>query len=233
MSATGRDLLQLALPHVGETYVLGAKVPKDNPNWKGPWDCAEFVSWVVYQAAGILYGCDKNSGKPSTADAYTGYWQRDATKLGQIISLEDAAKTPGAAVLRYPAGAIGHVVLSDGKGGTVEAHSSADGVIKGKLANRRWDIGILVPGITYDQLAVNPRIKPPATVLRLSNSKTPDPAVLELQTALTKAGYATGDIDGLFGPHTQAAVVAFQLAHGLTADGEVGPITAAALGLDL
>jgi hypothetical protein len=36
MMATGKGLLQRARPHIGETYVLGASVPKNNPNWTGP-----------------------------------------------------------------------------------------------------------------------------------------------------------------------------------------------------
>ena len=94
-SVTGSAILQIALQHVGEKYVLGIQVPKDNPNWKGPWDCAEFVSWSVFQAASVLYGCDKDSGVPASADAYTGYWERDSLSLGRIISLDEAARTPG------------------------------------------------------------------------------------------------------------------------------------------
>ena len=53
-SATGSDLVRTASTRVGDTYHLGANVPKDNPDWKGPWDCAELVSWAVFQSAGIL-----------------------------------------------------------------------------------------------------------------------------------------------------------------------------------
>ncbi len=84
---TGEKVVQIARQHVGEGYVLGVLVPKNNPNWKGPWDCTEFVSWAVFQTATALYGCDRDNGDPATADAYTGYWERDAKSLGEIISL--------------------------------------------------------------------------------------------------------------------------------------------------
>ncbi len=55
------------------------------------------------------------------------------------------------------------------------------------------------------------------------------PAVVELQTLLTRAGYSPGTADGNFGPMTKTAVMSFQRARGLTADGIVGPMTWAAL----
>ena len=234
MPATGADLLNLAVQHVGETYHLGIFVPKDNPNWKGPWDCAEFTSWIVFQTAGVLYGCFNDFSNPATADAYSGYWDRDAAVLGNIVTLEEAARTPGAFVLRRPAASgIGHVVLSDGAGGTVEAHSSADGVIKSKLANRRWDTGILIPEVAYAQQAPV-AVPPPATpVFRLTTSLMHGPVVQQIQSKLKDQGFDPGSADGVFGPHTQAAVSAFQLSLGMTPDGEVGPLTAKALGIAL
>lgn len=53
-------------------------------------------------------------------------------------------------------------------------------------------------------------------------------AVEELQRLLTAAGH-TCTVDGRFGPGTRAAVVAFQRAQGLVADGVVGAKTRAAL----
>ena len=56
--------------------------------------------------------------------------------------------------------------------------------------------------------------------------------VEELQ-ALLNAKYGFNlDVDGIFGAKTEAAVKAFQRAHGLTADGVVGPKTRKALGLE-
>jgi len=51
----------------------------------------------------------------------------------------------------------------------------------------------------------------------------------QIQRALKSAGFYDGPIDGKIGPKTKAAVLAFQKANGLKADGIVGKRTAAAL----
>lgn len=53
--------------------------------------------------------------------------------------------------------------------------------------------------------------------------------VRAVQTALSRLGYAPGPIDGAWGAKTKGAVVSFQAAKGLTADGVLGPKTIAAL----
>lgn len=52
-----------------------------------------------------------------------------------------------------------------------------------------------------------------------------------LQTALLKAGFDPGPIDGLVGDQTRAAISAFQAARFITVDGVAGPATLALLGL--
>jgi peptidoglycan hydrolase-like protein with peptidoglycan-binding domain len=54
-------------------------------------------------------------------------------------------------------------------------------------------------------------------------------AVLVLQRELTDLGFNTYGEDGIFGPDTRAAVMAFQAHEGLAVDGIVGPETLAAL----
>ena len=49
--------------------------------------------------------------------------------------------------------------------------------------------------------------------------------VKELQTQLNELGYDTGGIDGIYGGKTEAAVRAFQEAHGANPDGVAGQIT--------
>lgn len=52
-----------------------------------------------------------------------------------------------------------------------------------------------------------------------------DNFIIEIQEALTGFGYRPGPIDGICGPQTRAAIVAFQTDRGLVADGLVGPLT--------
>lgn len=52
---------------------------------------------------------------------------------------------------------------------------------------------------------------------------------LGIQRALSRLGFSPGPLDGIPGPRTHDAVVAFQSQRGLVADGIVGPITREAL----
>jgi peptidoglycan hydrolase-like protein with peptidoglycan-binding domain len=230
---TGAGLLKLAKQHRGEEY-RNVQVPKDDANWKGPWDCAEFVSWLVFQQAGILYGCLDDNASPSKADAYTGAWKSDVARLGKRVSVEQAAGTVGGLVLRYPPapGTMGHIAVCDGKGGTVEAKGRRYGVVEDTVHGRLWDTGVLIPGISYDAAAAI-EISLPVAVYKPDASNMNKGVVLSIQQALASKGFNPGPIDGDYGRETQAAVAAFQMAEGLVVDGAVGVETAAALGVSL
>jgi hypothetical protein len=58
------------------------------------------------------------------------------------------------------------------------------------------------------------------------------PVVTRIQQSLTSTGFST-PITGFFDQKTKDAVIKFQLKRGLTADGDVGPMTLKALGIRL
>jgi N-acetylmuramoyl-L-alanine amidase len=231
---TGRELLDLARTRLGQKYV-NVCVSKNNPNWQGPWDCAEFVSWLVYQCSGALYGCVDNKGDPATIEAYTGAWERDAKKLGKRITCELAASVPGAVLLRYPPapGSMGHIVISDGQGGSVEAMGKKWGVTTGNLTGRDWDTGILVPGIDCDPENELVALALPGVIYGMGRDGMAPEITRRIQAALLASVIDPGPIDGVFGPNTTAAVAAFQSVKGLVVDGKVGRQTAGSLKISL
>ena len=64
---------------------------------------------------------------------------------------------------------------------------------------------------------------------RVGSPAVTDLAVMDLQRLMTRLGFYSGPIDGVYGSATMAAVTAMQKALGVTADGVYGPATAAAL----
>jgi N-acetylmuramoyl-L-alanine amidase len=227
--AHGNEVLEFSRQHVTDPpqrYLLGAFVPKDAVGWRGPWDCAEMGSYDYYQVAKILFGTTSHDD-PATADAWSRAWLDDARRLGRLVPVAHAAQIPGAVILRVGIGAVGHVVIADGRGGTVEAHSAARGVIAGSLSERRWTHGVLVPGVKYEPGAAVKLSTP--QVWRLTSPRMTGETVREIQLCLLIRGYQAGQADGIFGPMTYAAVLEFQRAAGLLVDGEAGPLTLAAL----
>lgn len=70
---------------------------------------------------------------------------------------------------------------------------------------------------------------PTPTPKSIQRGFTASDAVRDIQRRLKELGYYKGSADGDFGPATEKAVIAFQKANGLTADGKVGEKTLAKL----
>ncbi|HYD30337.1 MAG TPA: peptidoglycan-binding domain-containing protein [Azospirillaceae bacterium] len=56
--------------------------------------------------------------------------------------------------------------------------------------------------------------------------------VRDIQQALNNQGFDAGDVDGMWGPRTQAALRNFEQSKGMQADGQLDQETMAALGVD-
>ena len=221
----GNDFIILAQKHIGEKYVLGcASPPLKNPNYKGPWDCSEFVTWCVYQVSGISVGSIDNN-------AYTGYWVDDIPKKCLKISIEEAMFTPGAILLRAPIekGAnkrMGHIVFSDGNGNTIEAMGTKEGVRRGKISGRTWDFALLIKGIDYTQNSESKaKYEKPKVAFRLTNPVIEHDLVLQAKKNLSQAGIDVGEITPKYDENMQRAVYNYQVMKGLMADGILGPQT--------
>jgi len=232
--ATGAQLLALAETRIGEKYI-NVQVPKDNANWHGPWDCAEFASWLVYQKTGKLYGCIDNSDDPALADAYSGAWVRDAIDdRVEPITQREANGIAGAVLIRRPPapGKMGHIAITDGRGGTVEAAGINLGVRRDRVEGRLWHFVVTIPELTYTSTGFVAPAKPLPFLLTLETPNTRSSLVRMVQRALRDKGFDPGKIDSEYGPHTVAAVEAFQAMNRLVADGICGPLTAKKLGVE-
>lgn len=69
------------------------------------------------------------------------------------------------------------------------------------------------------------------SVSGLSKMGSTGKEVTDIQTVLKQKGYYTGSVDGIYGTRTRNAVIAYQKANGLSADGIVGKNTLASLGI--
>ena len=88
----------------------------------------------------------------------------------------------------------------------------------------------VVGGTTWERLSSEPGAATAGRRLRTTIvGAIGGPDVREAQEALAAAGFDPGRVDGVYGPDTEAAVLRFQIVHGLRRDGIVGPETRDAL----
>jgi len=81
-------------------------------------------------------------------------------------------------------------------------------------------------GVTYVSAVERPAL---STAFKTSQKTLSGMTKKDFQTALKKAGYYSGPIDGKIGPKTRKAITDFQAANNLKVDGVVGSQTKSAL----
>jgi len=114
-------------------------------------------------------------------------------------------------------------------------------ITRGAVVAFQGSAGLVQDGIvgikTWTALGVNchtptPPPPPPVDHCPTLEQGSTGPAVVKLQELLKMRGFYNGNIDGFFGPVTQAAVIAFQECMCLVVDGIVGIQTWTALGVN-
>nr|DAT00196.1 MAG TPA: N acetylmuramidase [Caudoviricetes sp.] len=149
----------------------------------------------------VAYGFDQNGLDASTVpDWYTGTLPKLIMGLGEFVKYTDNKHCKGGRSL-----ARGDILCTRSKGHTVVALNNGD-LFDGTVEPEDIPLG--------------------SRILRDGDEGTD---VEALQIRLDAAGYDPGEIDGIFGPNTEAAVRALQKDAGILVDGEFGPDSYAAL----
>lgn len=180
----------------------------------------------VHDCAGLIKGY-MFSETPTSAPVYNTKYDLSANGMieacqerGDISTLPEL---PGIILWKN-----NHVGIYAGDGIVYEAKGHAYGVIASKVTSTAWKKWGKLPFIKYEETpAPQPEPTPGATctptapVLRRGDKNA---SVRRLQAILNTYGFEL-DIDGSFGPKTEAAVRSMQIAFKITNDGVVGAET--------
>ena len=122
------------------------------------------------------------------------------------------------ALLALPSGASAQTTAAAPAASGLSPSLLADASWHGRPIQRPWRVRRVAQGA---DAVTAPGLRVGTGVARAGGSDR----VRALQRRLVKLGYRPGSIDGLFGPRTQAAVIAFQRKHDLRQTGIVGAVT--------
>ncbi len=182
--------------------------------WNGHlcYDCRGFTSYLLKTAAGIVL-----KGEGATSQYDTGQnWEikGNVNRIPNVVCC----------VFKYRDGKMSHTGMHIGDG--IIIHCST--VVKmGALSDTTWTHFAVPSGLyTAEELQEAGEVKMMTTVRQGNKGSN----VKKLQEYLMQLGYLPrGSDDGIFGQNTYGAVIRFQTAKELTADGIVGMLTWKAL----
>lgn len=173
-------------------------------------DCSGLAVWAFKELGGSIY-----HGSNTIFNKY-------CSETGPLVG--EVRIRPGTAVFQNVDGRRTHIGYYDGNGMCIEEQGTRTGIVRSPLAS--WDEWGVLKDVDYDGL---PYEVYEVTTPQTTREGDAGELVEYIQLALIEAGFDDLAPDGHFGSRTKAAVMAFQAARGLEADGVVGPATWAAL----
>lgn len=229
---TGKGLAQFAQKNLGVPYFYGAKMQVLTENFmntmhqmypstvtKAYMEKArnkKMLGKVCVDCSGLI--ASYRGKNMSSAKLYSTAHKR--LKMSQITSF------PVGTVL-WKQGHVGVLVENDGLLMCVEAKGIDYGVVKTKVADTKWEYGLLFDDMIYELDDFSPieKIQNPfrEPTRNLKQGCIGDD-VKWLQWELIESGYNI-DCDGAFGYYTAQALKAFQQSVKISADKICGPVT--------
>ena len=184
---------------------------KYGQQWVGKYvaDCSGLFYWAFKKLGGYMYHGSNTM------------WSKYCTSKG---ALKNGARSdrqtlkPGSAVFKCKNGTdYYHVGLYIGNNTVIESQGTSTVVVTSKLST--WTHWGELKGINYGS---NTEVSCTALGQRVLKNTSPDMQgedIKILQTKLNTLGYSCGNPDGYFGTKTEKALITFQKANGLKADG--------------
>lgn len=182
--------------------------------WQGrlAFDCRGFTHWALLQAGIKIDGAGATSQYNTKAN-----W----AERGTIDAMPDLV----CCVFKHKDGKMNHTGLHIGGGKIIHCSTT---VKEGKTTDRGWT-HYAVPAGLYDGQEATAAEPVQVTVTLRKGSR--GSAVEALQATLNRLGFPCGNVDGIYGSKTAAAVRSFQGANNLTVDGIAGKQTLNALAI--
>lgn len=247
---TGNGLAEYAQVHIGTPYFYGAKIPEGALTEKKMSTMHAMYPKVVTSAYMTKARRRGQVGKVNVdcSGLIAGYRQLN---IGSYQLYQTAyTRMPIAQIDNFAPGTVlwkpGHVGVYIGKVNGVpmciEAKGINYGTVMTKVSSTKWVYGLTFKDMdyTYDVKVpgtwkgTNPYAEPTMTVTSLTQARkmgiktyiSRGDAVKWVQWELMEAGLLTeADIDGICGPQTVAAILAYQKSCKITADGLAGQTT--------
>ena len=184
-------------------------------------DCSGLFSWAFKELGGYMYHGSNTM------------WKKYCVAQGKLTNGKKSdGKTlnPGTAMFKCKNGTdYYHVGLYIGNNTVIEAMGTSSGVVTSKA--NTWTHWGELKGVSYND-SENTVIEEEVAfselgqrTLKYTSPNTYGEDVKKLQNKLNSLGYSCGVADGYFGLKTKNALMAFQSANGLTADGVINKNT--------